>query len=739
MRFSAIHKLTSYLMVLSAVGALLLSPEVSLLSTALALGGIALSWLAEPSRLPLERFTAYWNVATVIFFFYLVTEIYRGEAVITAGANFLLFVLVNKLFNRRSSKDYLQAYVVSFLLLVVATTLNTNISYAVCFCCYALFAVWTLSLFHLRREMEENYLLKHSDDAQSEKVEVERILNSRRIVGGPFLAGTSLISVGVVAGAALVFTLFPRIGFGLFVAHKRGGVAIAGFRDRVELGHHGVVRDNPAVVMRVQLGDGGGRGDGPPPPMRWRGTAFDRYEGGAWSHSPGVKGAQSLSPRDGLYVINRAPGLDHGLSSPELRARLTRQEIYLEPLDSQVLFAADRPVAISELTRGPGAVGRLAFRPRRGPLGEIHTSRVRSAGLHYVAYSQLTAPAPELLRRSPPIASPRLEHFLQLPPSLPPRIAELARRITRDERGVYDRVMAIQRYLRTNLRYTLRLTHDARLEPVDEFLFVTRQGHCEYFASAMTLMLRAIGIHARNVNGFAGGEWNGFGKYLAVRHGDAHAWVEVLFAGVGWVTFDPTPPAAGASAAARTGIAGKLRQLLDTLRMRWFRHVVEYDLRQQVSALRDVQRWFSPPRGASGLGRGWPLAAAALATAAAVFLALRRRRLGRSRAPRGRAPRGSLPGSAQLYARFLALCARRGHRKSPAETPREFALALARTDFGPRELAARFTDCYYRERFGGAAIRGGLGGRPPPAPGGDGQELQQLLAELGRELARPQA
>lgn len=723
MRFSAIHKLSSYLMVLSAVGALLLSPEVSLLATALSLAGIGLSWFAEPSRFQLERYAAHWNIGTVIFFFYLLTDIYRGEPVITAGANFLLFVLVNKLFNRRTSKDYLQAYVVSFLLLVVATTMNTNLSYAICFCCFALFSVWTLSLFHLRREMEENYLLKHSDDAQSEKVEVERILNSRRIVGGSFLGGTGLISLGVIVGAGLVFALFPRIGFGLFVGQKRGGVAIAGFRDRVELGHHGVVRDNPTVVMRVVAGEK------PLPPLRWRGTAFDRYEAGVWSQSPEVKGSQAVRAEGGLFVINHAPGLPE-LPPDQLRARLLRQEIYLDPLDSPVLFAADRPVAIDELARGRGLTTRLGFTPRRGPLGEMHSARARTAGLHYVAYSHLASPRPELLRAAAAVEDPRHEHFLQLPRGLPARIAELATRITRDRRTVYDKVIAVQQHLQTHYRYTLKLTHDARLEPVDEFLFVTRRGHCEYFASSMTILLRTLGIHARSVNGFAGGEWNPYGKYLAVRQGDAHAWVEVLFANVGWVTFDPTPAGQAAPATLQGGAAARLRQLLDTLRMRWFRHVVEYDLRQQVSILKRARRWFAPTASGQAEGsrrRGWAIAAIAVLLVVAIALYERRRRSRRRRTEGEGPPRRALPGVAQLYARFLSLLARRGHSKAPGLTPREFLGALAAPAPGrpaaqllpeALELARRITDCYYRARFGA----------------GDGDELPGLLRELEHAL-----
>jgi transglutaminase-like putative cysteine protease len=697
MRFSAIHKLTSYLMVLAAAAGLLLSPEISPVTAALTLIGIGLSWFAEPSRFRLERFTAAWNVATVAVFLYLITDVFRGGSVLSAGACFLLFVLINKLFNRRSSKDYQQAYVISFLILVVATTLNTGVSYAFCFALYILFGTWALTLLHLRREMEENYLLKHSDGAQSEKVEVERILNSRRIVGRSFLAGTSLVSVGIIVIAALIFTLFPRIGFGLFLGHKRLGVAMVGFSERVQLGHHGTVRDNPEVVMRVVFP--GGRPEGE---LRWRGSAFDHYDSGVWSHGRELIGrTRRVTAREGLYIMNHAPGLPMR-PRPRDVLGLVRQEIYLEPLDSTVIFAADRPVAL-EVPR-PAVGGSPFFIPRRGPLGEIRAAKMRTSGVRYVAYSKTDSPPPPVLRRSPPFGDPFWDRFLQVPTSLPKRIHDLARRITRGRETDYDRVIAIRDHLRRSYRYTLKLTHDPRLEPVDEFLFATRRGHCEYFASAMTLMLRTLGIHARNVNGFAGGEWNRVGKYVAVRQGDAHAWVEVLFANVGWVAFDPTPGSAPAPTAAGS-LYTRIRQFWDTLRLRWFRYVVEYDLGKQVSLFQGMGKLFSSsPSGQGWLQRHWR---ALLGVFVGVLLLAglarwwRRRRRGRDSV--GVQTRGGAPATA-LYQRVLRALARAGHAKPPDLTPREFADRLAKDGFSGAGMVERLTGWYYQLRYAGAEL-----------------------------------
>lgn len=718
MRFSLTHKLTSYLMVLASVSTLWFSPELSLAAKLATLAAILLSWFAEPDRFPLHRLAALWNVATLLFFVYLGVNIFHGGSVVTAGVYFLLFVLINKLFNRSSSKDYRQAYVISFLILVAATTLNTDITYAVCFFIYVVLATWTLTLFHLRREMEENYLLRHSEGLQSEKVEVQRILNSRRIVGLPFLAGTSLISVGVLAATLVIFLIFPRVGFGLFLGHRRAGTTMVGFRERVELGHHGVIRDNPRVVLRVLFPRGQ-----PKRGYYWRGSIYDHYDHGVWSLSKELRGRNtSLALREGLYMVNHAPGLPYPLKPGYVRRRLLKHVLYLEPLDSTVIFAADRAVALE--VPEPPLGGRPLFTPRRDPLTAIRGDKMRTSGVRYTAYSHVTRPREDLLRRAMPLQDPAGARFLQLPHNLPARVGALARRITRNKRTIYEKVMAVQDYLRKNYAYTLKLTHDARLEPVDEFLFVTRKGHCEYFASAMALLLRHLGIHTRQVNGFVGGVWNGYGKYLGVRQGDAHAWVEVLFSTAGWVTIDPTPPG-NSEAPAVTGWGAGIRQLVDALRMRWFRYVVEYDLGKQVRFFREVKELFSSVP-ADAVSDGWLrrhrtlllLLGVALAALIGLLVWRRRRRFGSNRLAKKRV---RLRAVSVLYQRMLNIMARAGHLKQPGDTPLEFARSLSAGFSGASDLVRSFTLRYYGVRFGKHQLTES-----------DTKEMESLLQEMKR-------
>src|SRR5207247_558777 len=103
-------------------------------------------------------------------------------------------------------------------------------------------------------------------------------------------------------------------------------------------------------------------------------------------------------------------------------------------------------------------------------------------------------------------------------------------------------------YLAREYRYSLTQARSARTDPLEDFLFVRRSGNCEYFATALTVMLRTVGVPARVVNGFQRGEWNPYGEYFAVRLSDAHSWVEAWIDGTGWITFDASPRVEAASA-----------------------------------------------------------------------------------------------------------------------------------------------------------------------------------------------
>ncbi len=711
MRFAAVHKLSSYLMIAASLLALALSGEVEpWVIAATAIGGFV-SYFFEPNDHALLRgrgFVLVWNAATIVAFGLTLVSAFTHDA-LTAGVRFLCFLVVNKLWNRRASRDYLQAYVVSFLMLVAGAALSSELGYALCFLAYVVFSTWTLTLFHLRREMEENYLLKHTQDAESERVEVERVLNSRRIVGGQFLVGTGLVSVGIFLVSALLFFLIPRVGFGLFAQGGRRGRPTAGFSDRVELGQYGRIKDNPQIVMRVELERQPGQ------PMRFRGISFDRYEKGRWSRTAKV-GNLGVRAAGNLYLLDEEPlnvTTPHKQRPTRERMRdAQKQIIYLEPLDTPVLFGLVRPIAY-EL--GPpiaqGAVpilvemrGKDAYVVERRMQTDGRVLTVdRQGGLRYTAWSVDTPIDDKLAKQAtlPATFPPELRAYLQVPADLPPRIAELAQSLTASEPLPYGKARAIERYLQTKLAYSLDLQRDERYEPIEDFLFVQKKGHCEYFASSLAVMLRTLGIPARSVNGFYGGEWNEYGRYLAIRQGDAHAWVEAWFDGVGWVTFDPTPSGGAANV---QSLLGTVRRLFDTVELAWFKWVIDYDLAKQAAVVQQMWRFAAPERSRSGtegdLGR-WKrpaLIVASLLAAIALVVWARRRK------PADDRPHFTDPKLERLIDKLVAELGRHGHRKQAGETLRALQHRLAVEDSPVAAPLGALVERYYAMRFGREAL-----------------------------------
>ena len=204
---------------------------------------------------------------------------------------------------------------------------------------------------------------------------------------------------------------------------------------------------------------------------------------------------------------------------------------------------------------------------------------------------------------------------------------------------VAERVRRIETFLSGSFDYTLDFVGRRSGAPIDDFLFRYRSGHCEYFASAMVLMLRTQGIPARFVTGFLGAEFNPLEGYYIVRQSNAHAWVEAYVPEVGWQTFDPTPPA-GRPGLQPVSLWALMRQAYDWIHFRWDRYVISYSATDQARVLRQVISYWSSwwRRQFGDEESGWK----------------RRRRHRR----RPEAPAASEPGSfLSLWPALLLLCA----------------------------------------------------------------------------------
>ncbi|MDQ3953490.1 MAG: transglutaminaseTgpA domain-containing protein, partial [Actinomycetota bacterium] len=316
------------------------------------------------------------------------------------------------------------------------------------------------------------------------------------------------------------------------------GPGYAGFGDRMDLSARGELSDD--LVMRVRSSA----------PAMWKGIVFGRYDGRAWEGAP----------EDAPVLAADSPPYEYPPQFRSLgpRAQVT-QTYYVEAEQPNVIFAAGQPDTIWY----DGGVTIDA-------LGGVRTPSTLTPGTVYSVVSTRGSAPVEELRALPQEAPPAaIQQYLELPASLPERVAQLARDVTAKARTDVDRVLAIEDYLRRNYEYST----DSPVPPpgrdaVDHFLFDADVGYCEQFASATAVMLRTLGIPARVVAGYAVGERNRLSGYYEVRASDAHAWVEVWFPHYGWYEFDPTfaiPPAEaglgnsvpllGALAAARTALA----------------------------------------------------------------------------------------------------------------------------------------------------------------------------------------
>jgi hypothetical protein len=276
-------------------------------------------------------------------------------------------------------------------------------------------------------------------------------------------------------------------------------------------------------------------------------------------------------------------------------------------------------------------------------------------------------------------------------------------------RNRYDAARAIENQLQTEYGYSLEMKAGGP-DPLADFLFNVRAGHCEYFSTAMAVMLRTQGIQARVVNGFLPGEYNEAAGAYTVRQSDAHSWVEVYFPETNsWITFDPTP-AAGRVEPVSTGLVAQIGKYAEAFQLLWFQYVVGYDKQEQRSLATSLNnRLFDLRRSLAKLNdlkKIVPVLTSrilpAVLTIALFWLLIRFvkrvRRFGWWRAfTLGRVDEPTIS-AVEFYDRLVALLAARGLKRAPDQTPLEFASAL------PLAEATVLTEAYNRVRYGAEAL-----------------------------------
>jgi len=652
MKLALTHRRLSVFMSLASLLAFAGGAGMEPLSAILASAGLvlALFWLPSPAlAVRMERIwlpLAILLVARALIH----TFVIRDDVVIPV-VDLLFLLLVAEALRPLEAQNDVRLYSLSFALLLASTAYRPGLLFALAFTAYVGLATVALMVGHLRRLAE-----KHGTG----EIPIPRA----------FLLITAALSGVTLVFSALVFLTFPRVSQGWAGRGEPLATSIAGFADEVSLGSHGSrIFGNPQIVLRVEFPTGTPANFHT---LYWRGRSYDRFDGIRWSRSSRVP--PSLAPPAWYAAWGQ---------------ELIEQRIYGAPLDARILFAVHPTVDIdahSDIQPIVDNVGDLLYWGSAAPA--------------YTVQSIRGPPAPEELRSVREGFIPARQFFLQLPP-LSEEIRSLADSLLGNLPTQYDKALALANWFQTEFAYTLELPRSPREATLEHFLLRRRAGHCEYFSTAMAILLRTQGIPAREVNGFLGGEWSEFGDYLAVTQNQAHAWVEVWFPGFGWVPFDPTPAGTG-EGFAETSWLWPGRFLFDALQHRWNKWVLDYSFQTQFDLLQRARHLLAretrtetllPSGEDPGLPGGplWWLAGIVVLSWSG-FRAFRKG--------------GTLPSSARIFLRLREAVRKAGAPAEALHSPLSLTRHLESAGHPGAAPARKVVEGYLRDRYSGSPLQG---------------------------------
>lgn len=633
-------------------------------------------------------------------------EIRREVAVaLNALGHFLVYLQLVKIFRIKTQTDYWHLYILSLLQLCIGCVTNRQLGFGVVMIGYAVLAMGLICLSTLREQLEQ-------PDGESAPVESKNLPNrgdkqgETALLNRPAFAGAALgwwwiLAVWSVPMALMVFLFLPRQSrpnMGVEAASER---AITGFSGRVGLDELSTVMEGDEVVFQAWVRSRDGRAATLPDDLLWRGMVFAEYNQGQW-RAVSELGSHATRTWDREHVIEP----NQLEIRVEQKIRTGRVLFYPRPLvwaraldDGTVTFLRHE--------------GRLIY-TRRGTL----TDRNDLAPSYLIHIGALDAPVDT---DAPP--SPRyLNHCLQLPSYLA-RLKEEGERIVADipPGDTMARILRIQDYLTRGdeFEYTLEPSPPPEgVDPIEHFLFERKAGHCEYYASTATLLLRSAGVSTRLINGFKGADYNAAGGYYQVRQLLAHSWLEAyLPEKESWITVDPTPTDGRAQQVAeRRSRYQYLNDMREAATHLWSNYIVGLDAQGRQQILQGIRQL--PQRLLDNLRAWWNVlrrpawnASTLIAwggVLATVFWGIRLARGGWQRWTHFWRGAGAKlgPSGFPLYDRWVTLLARRGFARLPHQTPLEFAEELAQRwrDQPDLEvwanLPARIVNAYYAARFG---------------------------------------
>jgi hypothetical protein len=648
-----------------------------------------------------ERWTSGLTIAYVAF--YVFDYFLLSQQFVSTTVHLVLFLTVMRLFSARRDRDHYFLAVIAFLMVLASAVLTVDSTFLFAFAIFMLCAIATFILLEMKRTLANSTVrAKEPDGGKSD----------RRLVMSLMGASPAILLLILFAGTAIFFVL-PRLSTGYLSAFSPSGALSTGFSDHVELGSIGEIQQSNTVVMHVEI-TGDQRGTYT---QKWRGIALSLFDGTSWSNPhrpfplrPGLNQQFDLRSRDARYKSPLAVGLSSQI----------HYHILMEPVGINVFFLASQPQALQGRYR-------VIATDRGGAVFNLDSDHPISIYDGWSLLDPQTSPQERVYNVE------ELSDYLQLP-KLDARVPQLAARVSNTSISGYDKALAIEHYLKTAFTYTLQLPSTRHADPLAYFLFERKQGHCEYFASAMAVMLRTLRIPSRVVTGFKTDEFNDITSQYVIRGSDAHAWVEAYFPDRGWVTFDPTP---GSGAYAHTSW-GRISMYSDAMASFWREWIVNYDVAHQYNLsqqtaqtgrrlFHQTSRWLRTHyqqllararRAADKISLSptrWVVRALLIMVPLLLLLNLRRLWQAAQKLMLTMRPDRSPRIAASLwYEKMVRKVERKGWQKTGAQTPAEFANSIQ--DEPLRQRVLEFNSRYEGARFGDSAE--------------DAQQLPELYEEV---------
>ena len=664
MRFYTYFKAATYLLVLSAFMSLALTGEIEspyIMAIALGMAGGIMQERFDLSTL--SRVIVMVSVPFLLADFFIISK-----DILLAFTHLLILLTSARLLSLRTDSEYSQLYLLTFFDLLAASALTINLSFAFTFTLYLVSATWVLLLFHIKREVEVK------EEVEINKRELDSTVNLRFFVG---IGGIAVFSLVITLA---IFFILPRVGIGLFSKKQGKVLKTSGFADKVDFGSIGPVTLDPTTVMRVELPELGiGMGS-----IYLRGGVLDSFNGVTWEKEGSGREAVKKEGTDFIVSEGTHP--------------LVRQEIILDPIDSNVIFGMARVMRLS---------GRFTVLFTDAS-DSVYLPGNPASRFQYTAYSDISTPKAQELDADRGVYPPEILSAYTKTPPASERVKELALTITDNAKGRYQKAAAIESYLKKNYSYTLAPKRDESLPPVEDFLFKNREGYCDHYSTAMAVLLREISIPTRLVTGYVSSEWNDLGRFYTVRQSNAHSWVEVYFPSYGWIPFDPTPPA---SSPEENPVISSVSKYIGYMRLKWDRYIVNFTLQDQVNAAKEARRRTESGRESllkviaalrEGIGKIWIALLILVAAASFLYLILSRKwRIG------GKGPLLRKKGTVPFYQEMLKILARKGIVRPEGMTPREFAKLAFEKKGDVYTGVIEVTEAFETIRYGGFTLAPG--------------------------------